>query len=51
MSEHRFALWRTALSSVRGIYLITYTRDGRQYVGKVDGDETIPQRWRPFANN
>lgn len=32
MREHRYAAWRTALSSVIGVYLITDTRDGRQYV-------------------
>jgi hypothetical protein len=37
MREHRYASWRTALSSVFGIYLITDTRDGRHYVGKADG--------------
>ena len=26
--EHRYAAWRTALSSVIGVYLITDTRDG-----------------------
>ncbi len=49
--EHRYAAWRTALSSVIGIYLITDTRDGRQYVGKADGAETILQRWAAYATN
>ena len=40
MREHRYASWRTALASVVGIYLITDTRDGRQYVGKADGTES-----------
>jgi hypothetical protein len=34
MREHRYASWRTALSSVVGVYLLTDTSDGRQYVGK-----------------
>ena len=34
-----------------GIYLITDTRDGRQYVGKADGVETILQRWTAYATN
>lgn len=51
MREHRYAGWRTALSSVAGIYLITDTRDGRQYVGKADGAETIRQRWSVYATN
>ncbi|GAA3662891.1 GIY-YIG nuclease family protein [Microbacterium marinilacus] len=51
MREHRYAAWRTALSSVVGIYLITDTRDGRQYVGKADGAESICQRWSAYAAN
>lgn len=49
--EHRYASWRTALSSVAGVYLITDTRDGRQYVGKADGAESIRQRWSVYAAN
>ena len=51
MREHRYASWRTALSSVVGIYLITDTRDGRQYVGKADGAESLRQRWSDYAAN
>lgn len=51
MREHRYASWRTALSSVVGIYLITDTRDGRHYVGKADGLESIRQRWNAYATN
>jgi len=51
MREHRYAAWRTALSSVVGIYLITDTCDGRQYVGKADGTESIRQRWSAYAAN
>lgn len=51
MREHRYASWRTALSSVFGIYLITDTRDGRHYVGKADGEESIRQRWSAYATN
>ena len=51
MREHRYASWRTALSSVMGVYLITDTRDGRQYVGKADGLENIRQRWGAYAGN
>ena len=49
--EHRYEAWRTALASVKGIYLITDTRDGQQYVGKADGSENILQRWRAYAAN
>jgi len=51
MREHRYASWRTALSSVFGIYLITDTSDGRHYVGKADGEESIRQRWHAYATN
>lgn len=49
--EHRYATWRTALSSVMGIYLITDTRDGLQYVGKADGSQSVLQRWVAYATN
>lgn len=51
MREHRYASWRTALAAVAGIYLITDTRDGRQYVGKADGAESISQRWSAYARD
>jgi hypothetical protein len=51
MREHRYASWRTALSSVIGIYLITDTRDGRQYVGKAEGADSVCQRWSAYATN
>lgn len=51
MREHRYASWRTALASVAGVYLITDTSDGRQYVGKADGVESIRQRWSAYAAN
>ncbi|WP_331709250.1 GIY-YIG nuclease family protein [Microbacterium sp. T32] len=51
MREHRYASWRTALSPVVGVYLITDTSDGRHYVGKADGAEGIRQRWNGYATN
>jgi hypothetical protein len=51
MREHRYASWRTALASVIGVYLITDTSDGRHYVGKADGVESICQRWNAYATN
>ena len=51
MREHRYATWRTALASVLGVYLITDTRDGRQYIGKAEGAESIRQRWGAYATN
>jgi hypothetical protein len=51
MREPRYASWRTALGSVIGIYLITDTKDGLQYIGKADGAENIRQRWSTYAAN
>lgn len=51
MRETRYATWRTALAAVKGIYLITDTRDGRHYIGKADGEESIRQRWNVYATN
>jgi hypothetical protein len=51
VSDPRYAAWRTALSSVIGIYLITDLSDGRQYVGKADGNDTLLQRWTAYATN
>ena len=51
VSDPRYAAWRTALSSVIGIYLITDLSDGRQYVGKADGNDTLLQRWTAYAAN
>lgn len=43
--------WRTALSSVKGIYLITDRSNGKLYVGKADGENGIWQRWSTYVSN
>jgi hypothetical protein len=43
--------WKTALSAVFGIYLITDSHNGKHYVGKADGDEAIWQRWGAYSAN
>jgi hypothetical protein len=43
--------WRTALSNVAGVYLITDTSDGKLYVGSAYGGEGIWQRWTVYAQN
>ena len=43
--------WKSALSAVYGIYLITDNSSGKQYVGKADGNEAIWQRWTAYASN
>lgn len=41
--------WRTALSNVAGVYLLTDRSDGRLYVGSAYGGEGIWQRWNAYA--
>ncbi|MGB4405296.1 MAG: GIY-YIG nuclease family protein [Sphaerochaeta sp.] len=43
--------WKTALSAVFGIYLITDIKTGKHYVGKADGEHAIWQRWTAYATN
>ena len=43
--------WKTALSNVKGIYLIVDTNTGKQYVGSAYGDECIWQRWANYAKD
>lgn len=51
VSDRRYADWQVALSQVQGIYLITDSSNGKQYVGKADGAERILQRWRSYAQD
>lgn len=43
--------WKTALSNVKGVYLITDAHTGRQYVGSAYGEECIWQRWAAYAES
>lgn len=51
VTSDRYADWRSALSEVQGIYLITDSYNGQQYVGKASGAEQILQRWRAYAHD
>lgn len=41
--------WKTALSNVAGVYLITDTSTGKLYVGSAYGGDGIWQRWTEYA--
>jgi GIY-YIG catalytic domain len=43
--------WRTALSHVNGIYVITDTYTGRQYVGQAAGKAGVWGRWNDYIQN
>lgn len=47
--SHSLASWRTALSNVAGVYLISDTLSGRLYVGSASGEGGIWQRWSSYA--
>ncbi|WP_128081674.1 GIY-YIG nuclease family protein [Arthrobacter sp. TB 26] len=51
IADDRYGQWRTALSSVQGIYLIADTSTGRLYVGKAGGAEKFLGRWGEYARN
>lgn len=43
--------WKDALSSVKGVYVITDTSDGRLYVGSAAGEASgLWQRWHSYAH-
>ena len=42
--------WKTALSSVKGVYCITDRSTGRLYIGSAAGDGGIWQRWSAYAD-
>ncbi|WP_432245734.1 GIY-YIG nuclease family protein [Arthrobacter sp. G.S.26] len=51
VDDPRYAAWQAALSEVQGIYLITDSSNGKQYVGKADGAERILGRWTTYARD
>lgn len=51
LEDARYAAWRTALGSVQGVYLISDSSSGKQYVGKADGGERILGRWSAYARD
>lgn len=42
--------WKSALSSVKGIYLIVDSSNGKKYVGSATGAGGIWQRWEAYAH-
>jgi hypothetical protein len=50
--DSRYSKWRTALASVKGIYLIAdSTGPGRLYVGLASGKDGVLGRWNEYARN
>jgi hypothetical protein len=40
--------WKTALESVKGVYLITDTKTGKRYVGSAYGENGVWSRWSSY---
>ena len=45
------ASWKSALSNIKGVYLIVDTKTGKQYVGSAYGEDCIWQRWSDYAKD
>ena len=51
ITEQKIESWYGALANIKGIYLITDTSSGKQYVGKASGSDGIWQRWCSYVDN
>jgi len=51
ITQQVISSWHAALKSIRGVYLVTDTYTGKQYVGKASGEVGIWQRWCDYAAN
>ena len=51
VDDRHYSRWHSALSAVKGIYLISDTSNGKHYVGKADGPGGILGRWESYARN
>ena len=49
--DDKISSWKSALSKVKGVYLIVDILTGKQYVGSAYGDECIWQRWSNYAKD
>ena len=49
--EQEEVSWRTALSNVKGIYLIADLSNGKKYIGSAYGENAFWNRWKTYVNN
>lgn len=49
--QHHHPAWKAALSSVKGVYLISDSESGNLYVGSAYGENGIWQRWEEYAKS
>ncbi|MEI2420593.1 GIY-YIG nuclease family protein, partial [Arthrospira platensis SPKY2] len=51
MIKEQEKTWKTALSSVKGVYVITDTSNGKLYIGSAYSVESIWHRWSEYTKN
>ena len=49
--SEEYSNYKTALSAVKGVYLILDTKTGKQYVGSAYGADGILGRWKAYVNS
>ncbi|MDO6544683.1 GIY-YIG nuclease family protein [Photobacterium sanguinicancri] len=49
--KNEYSSWKSALSSVSGVYLISDSKSGKLYVGSAYGDNGLWARWADYASN
>ncbi|HNT74301.1 MAG TPA: GIY-YIG nuclease family protein [Anaerolineae bacterium] len=50
ITEQQEQTWKSALSNVKGVYLIVDTSNGKKYVGSATSEGGIWQRWEDYVN-
>ena len=49
--EKQTADWKTALSKIKGVYMLTDAANGKRYIGSAYGDGGVWSRWGDYCNN
>lgn len=47
--ENQYSDWKTIVSAIKGIYLITDTKTGLLYIGSAYGEDGIWGRWSEYV--
>lgn len=50
LNGEKYSDYRSALSSVKGVYCLTDTKTGKLYIGSASGESGVAQRWSDYIN-
>ena len=50
MTSEKFKDYKSALKSVKGVYVLTDTKTGKLYIGSAYGEYGLAQRWDCYLN-